>query len=289
MTGTSNAASPDALLTAGRREVASLAEQLAQSEPGHSVHGARRRIKQLRSLLRLLRTPMGVASYQEANAALREAADALAGHRRAEALACAAGKLYPAGGAGGNFWFDVAESHRVAHAADDSPVQAMGMARGAITRASDVLQAAQVDGADGDALMAAYLAAYGKARRLLREGLKSGDPRTLHEARKFVIHHLHHTRLLRPESESRMADLEQLRELLGDLNDLDELQQLAVQPTIAAKETRRIERARTRLLRRTRKAADKLFRHKRKQLAKRLGHAANPHSPHRNVALQAGE
>lgn len=255
------------------------------------MHGARRRIKQLRSLLRLLRAPWvsPPPSYQEANAAMREAADALAGHRRAEALDSAAGKLYLKGGVGGGFWCDVAEGHRATHAATVSPVEALEMAHRAITRVSEVLRVVQFCTANGEGAMAAYLSAYGKARRVLQQGLMSGDPQTLHEARKFVIHHLHHTKLLLPESENRLHDLQQLRELLDDLNDLDEIQQLAVLTLIAAKDARRIEKVRARLLDKARKAADKLFKHKRKHLTKRLGHAAKPHSPRRWVALQTSE
>ena len=78
MAGALSVPSPAVLRKAGQHEAASLAALLAATEPGQSVHGARRRIKQLRSLLRLLRPNLSVAAYDAVNDALREAAAALA-------------------------------------------------------------------------------------------------------------------------------------------------------------------------------------------------------------------
>ena len=90
MAATVGVPSPGVLLEAGQREIAELEKLLAETGPGGSVHGARRRIKQLRSLLRLLRPALGEERFREASIALRDAANALAGHRRAEALVAAA-------------------------------------------------------------------------------------------------------------------------------------------------------------------------------------------------------
>jgi CHAD domain-containing protein len=70
-------------------------------------------------------------------------------------------------------------------------------------------------------------AAYARARRLLRQGLATGESALLHEARKSVIHHLHHIEALTPLWPKLFkvwaAELQTLREALGDLNDLDAL------------------------------------------------------------------
>jgi hypothetical protein len=120
MAGTLNVPSPAILKKAGQGEVAALAALMAATAPGQSVHGARRRIKQLRSLLRLLRPSLDVAAYNAVNDALREAARALAGHRRAEALVAAAGKLEAKHGHGA-VWRGFAEANRAAHATDGDP------------------------------------------------------------------------------------------------------------------------------------------------------------------------
>jgi hypothetical protein len=288
MAGTLNVPSPAVLRKAGQCEAAALVALLAATAPGQSVHGARRRIKQLRSLLRLLRPNLDAAAYGAVNDALREAAAALAGHRRAEALVVAAGKLESLSGRG-SFWRDQAEAYRAAHAAEGDPAMALEAARAAITRAAGILTSAASRPQGEDGVGAAFLTAYGRARKLLRRSLKSGAPQALHDARKFVIHHLHQSRLLQLGSERRLAELEKLRETLGDLNDLEELLQLTDRSDVAAADSRRMRKARSRLLEKAAKAAERLFRHAPGRYAKRLGHAAEPRSPKARVTLQAGE
>jgi len=288
MAGTLNVPSPAILKKAGQGEVAELATLMAATAPGQSVHGARRRIKQLRSLLRLLRPRLDVAAYNAVNDALREAARALAGHRRAEALVAAAGKLEAKEGHGA-VWRGFAEANRAAHAADGDPATALAIAREAISRAAAPLEAAVVLSATDKTITEEFLAIYGKARKLLRKGLKSQDPQALHEARKFVIHHLHQLRLLQPGNERRLAQLERLREALGDLNDLDELEQLAASTEVSAKGARRMRKARERLLSRVDRETSRLFRLESKPFGKRLCHAAGPHSHRSHGALQVTE
>jgi len=120
----------------------------------------------------------------------------------------------------------------------------------------------------------AFAAAYGTTRRRLRKALASGDATALHEARKGVIHHLHHRQLLMPQRAGRLARLEALREVLGDLNDLDELEQLAAGIAIPEADRRRMRKARRRLIGKATAAADPLFRQKPGTLRKRFRHAA---------------
>lgn len=270
--------SSDVLRQSGHREAAALVALLEPAEAGKSVHGARRRIKQLRSLLRLLRQPMGETGYGEASIALRQAAQALAGQRRAEALVGAAERLQQPQAPETGFWVGLAQANRAAHAAEADPTRALRTALEAVGRAYHLLSLPLANEGSDDAVWSAFLAAYRKARKLLRTGLKDGEPETLHDARKFVIHHLHHLRLVSPD-DHRQRQLEELRETLGDLNDLDELQQLAAGVAVPDAEARRIRKARKRLLRQARKSAGKLFRHRPAALAKRLGHAADARSP----------
>ena len=282
MAGKLDVPSPALLHDAARQEAVALEALLAATERGQSVHGARRRIKQLRSLLRLLRAGLGEAAYAEANAALRTAADALAGHRRAEALVAAAARLE---GDGTGFWQGLAEAHRAAQAAEGGS-QALASARQAVMRASSLLNSTPPAETGDDGAAGAFIAAYRKARTLLRKGLAKGDAETLHEARKFVIHHLHQLKQLRPERLRRIASLEALREVLGDLNDLDELEQLAANGAVEPEDARRLHKARRHLLRRAERAAERLFRHRPATWRKRMRHAGAAHSPKRPVALQ---
>jgi hypothetical protein len=273
--------SPVALRQAAALELHALAAQLAETAPGQSVHGARRRIKLLRSQLRLLRPALGDENFAACNAALRAAAAALAGQRRAEALALAGKKLES------SYWQRVAEDYRLAHAATQDPAESLAAARAAITSAATRLDGVVLMEVEG-AVEAAFLTTYARARKRLRRAVKGGDATELHEARKCVIHHLHHLKLLHPDGESRLAALESLREVLGDLNDLAELEQLAVPAPVGKADARCMRKARRRLLARVRKAEGKLFRRKGRSWKVRLGHAAKPRSLHAPPALQAG-
>lgn len=271
MTGTAGFPSALSLAALAASEMTALAELLAEARPGQSVHGARRRIKRLRSLLRLLRDGLGETAYRDANAALRAAADALAGHRRAEALLAAADKL---GASDDSGWRGVATAYGQAHDTTADPEEALAAARTAIARAGTVLRTTQFTAAD-ETVVAAFLSSYGRARRRLRRGLESGAADALHEARKFVIHHLHHIQFLQPGRQKRIAALEELREALGDLNDLAELRQLAAGHQISAADEKHMRRACDRLVRKVTKASGRLFRHAPDRVRKRLRHAAS--------------
>lgn len=263
--------SPAMLQLAAVEELRALQALLAEARPEASVHGARRRIKRLRSLLRLIRVPVGETAFEQANTALREAADALAGTRRAEALVVAAARLEPAT-ARSPFWRPLANAHSLSHAANTPPEAGLAAARAAIARAVQALVAADVADGDPDAAGHALLEAYAKARKRLRHALASGEAEQLHEARKYVIHHLHHLAVLDMGTKKQAARLEVLREVLGDLNDLDELAQLA--EGAAATPSRAgvpIRKARARLLTQAKEAADQLFEHGAGTYARRLG------------------
>lgn len=264
--------SPAALQRTGGKDLALLAEMLATARPGDSVHGARRRIKRLRSLLRLIRGPLGEENFQRLNASLRQAADSLAGSRRAEALLIAARRIEPAR-ARPALWRALALAHRQAHEAGGSPEAGLETAREALAEATRDLAQVRLTDARGAEVAAATIAAYAKARRKLRRALASGDPDQLHEARKFVIHHLHHRSILGLGGKRRSARLEDLRQSLGDLNDLDELAQLAAANPVppSPRAMTRLQKERARLLTAVAAHAEQLFRHGPKAYGKRLG------------------
>ena len=69
---------------------------------------------------------------------------------------------------------------------------------------------------------------YARARRLADKGLESADPAVLHEARKSVIHLRYQLDMLEPIWPALVGawvkELQRLREVLGDFNDLCELE-----------------------------------------------------------------
>lgn len=265
-----------ALKMMAEAELFGLAEALAGARPGESVHGARRGIKRLRSLLRLLKPALGETAFRAVNDGLRDAADSLAGLRRAEALVATAEKYLASKDKQNGYWRDLAESHRAANAAAVPADGGLHAARAALARAATSLGSALMNDDGVQALSTSLTRHYAKARRLLREGVASGNAEELHEARKFVIHHLHHLSLLSihlAPLKKRLAALERLREFLGDLNDLDELAQHAASQRKGPdpRAARRMARARVRLMIKAESSAKRLFHDKPKALKERLG------------------
>jgi len=257
-------------------ELAKLGEALESARPGESVHGARRKIKSLRSLLRLMKPALGESAFRAVNDALRDAADALAGQRRAEALVAATEKFLVSKEEANGYWRHLAEAHREAGLAGVSSDTGLEAARASLARAATAMASSELVDESGDMLGIGLTRHYAKARRLLRRGFASGNAEDLHDARKFVIHHLHHLGLLAPHLapvRKRMGALERLRGFLGDLNDLDELEQLArVHDRTASPEAaRRMSKARARLVVKAEAAANRLFHQKPQAIAEVLG------------------
>ena len=242
-----------------------------------SVHNARRRIKRLRSLSRLVRESIGDRAFAAVNDPLREAAAALAGRRRAEALVHAASLLNGKGKTGTIAWTSLAEAHRADQMTDESRAGRPEEALALIEKAKAAARKWNVSGAEEDAVIEALTAGYARARRALKRAFASDGAEDLHEARKQVIHHLHHLAFLAPHLRrlppKRLDALERLREALGDLNDLVELEALAHSSSAELDSTARrpVKRRHKTLLKRAKQESAPLFRLTRKAYAKRIG------------------
>lgn len=223
-----------------RRVFAGIVKDLEAASRGGGVHAVRKRLKLMRSLFRLVRPCVSRPEFERADDHLRRAADLLAGARRAEAMQEAAAKLKGAGWPCGEAAGELAEAARLAYRDRSSPQALQEAAREALPH----IEAARSDVAGwklikGDIRPYAGAMAdlFRKARRRLRKGLASGDAARLHRARKSVIHHLHHLEIVRRLWPALFgawtSELLKLREALGDLNDLDELEKLiAGQPAV---------------------------------------------------------
>jgi CHAD domain-containing protein len=262
---------------------AALAE-LAAAREGQEVHEARRQIKRARALLRLAKPALGEHNFSAANRHLKEAADRLAGARRAEAMLEAINQLGPRSrrpspavtalvGAAKTACQNTAN---VAHR--EPTVTEAGIAIAAVQA---LLNTISLPDRGHKPYLKAFRQTYGKARRKLMQGLASGDGETLHEARKSAIHHLHHLEFLAPLwpklFETWVAEAHNLRQALGDLHDLAELQALLAETgspyaEIAEKDEALalIKRRRKRLLQRIRNRQPQLFAEPPKALARRI-------------------
>ena len=215
-----------------RKTLRSVAKELDKSRSGADVHSARRKIKLARSLLRLARKALSPEHFDQANQSLRTAARALAPLRSAEAMVEAVAKLKselnePKADA----VFDelAAAARRLKHevVADSDKAARVEEAAGEVAKIRKAIGKWTLPRREVSLFVAGMRSAYARARRLLREGLASGDIPLLHEARKSVIHHLHHIDALSPLWPKLFkvwkGELQDLREALGDLHDLDEM------------------------------------------------------------------
>jgi CHAD domain-containing protein len=211
-----------------------------ESERGPAaVHRLRRRIKSLRALVRMIRVAIGDEAFGKGNDALRQAGRALAPARRMGAMVESAEKLK----ADGLGRADLAVVRDLARAASRlaeeglSPElfeRAAGDARHHIAGLRSVANRWQLPQCEMPVFVEGMTRVYARARRLVEKGLASADPAILHEARKSVIHLRYQLDMLEPIWPALIAawvkELQRLREVLGDFNDLCEMESLINDP-----------------------------------------------------------
>lgn len=182
-----------------------------------SVHDARKRFKETRAVIRLVRDPLG-EQFSLENAWFRDAGRDLSDARDAQAVIEALEKLSP--------------SRRAIRALE---ARRDAMPKGEIEgRAANVLQQLVVaQGRVGmwpamrdefETIAPGLRRIYRDARNAMRDAERGGMPQQFHEWRKFVKQHWYHVQLLRHVWPALMkpyaASLEELSRLLGDHHDL---------------------------------------------------------------------
>ncbi len=272
----------EALRRLARNELAQLARELAAVKKGANAHPTRKRLKFLRSLLRLIRPAIGEEAFEAANGHLRAAAMQLAHKRHGEAMIEAVAKLAKqTEGQDGLIAELEAAARSHAQASEVSHDEGLAAARQEIAAVRKLVGGWTLPKRDRRFFLDGLERCYARGRKLLRAGLQSGETRMLHEARKSVIHHLHHLEILEPVWPRMMKvwseELGRLRESLGDLNDLDELEAQLAKPETAfgaipsiAAARELIAARRQRLIWRIRKRAEQLFAERPRSLARRL-------------------
>jgi CHAD domain-containing protein len=224
-----------------RKALKALAADLSAALEGAGVHAARKRLKLSRSLLRMMEPALGETVFAREDGCLQEASHALAGLRRNEAMLEAIGKLAASRGAASTAVLEAltqAIRHMQASNTDAGSLpERIATALERIETLRGRLADWPLPKRDIRPLVAGMRASYARARKKLREGLDQGRVTLLHEARKSIIHHYHHLDLLKPLWPKLLTiwltELQDLREALGDLNDLDELEGLLAEGAIA--------------------------------------------------------
>ncbi|HYC89670.1 MAG TPA: CHAD domain-containing protein [Thermoanaerobaculia bacterium] len=207
---------------------------------GKRVHEARKRFKETRALVRLVRKPLG-DSFAIENAWFRDAGRDLAGARDAEAVLESLEKLaaharIPAG--------TLKKARRTLEAQRDA-VDATDL-QGRVANVTAQFDAAMTRlaawpelGRSFGAIADGLLRTYAGGRKEMRAALRARDAEALHEWRKRVKEHWYHVQLLRavwpPMMKAYAGVLEELSHALGDHHDLHVLHEIAASEELGEK------------------------------------------------------
>jgi CHAD domain-containing protein len=192
------------------------------------VHEARKALKRLRALVRLLRPGIGRKVYRRHNELWRDAARRLSGGRDAHVLLelfAALAKDLPSAARKDLKPFGQALESRGNEL--DTELQAGGVlaeADEALAGAEEGLEALAPRGLGREALLEGLEAAYRRCRRALAEAAREGTEEALHEWRKTAKYARHHVEVLQPAAPQLLGTLEklwhELTDALGEHNDL---------------------------------------------------------------------
>lgn len=218
-------------VAAGRAE--SALEQLRGSSAGKvdtadAVHGARKDMKKLRTVLRLLRDPLGRKSLRRQNARFRDAARALSSTRDAEVkletLEALAEHEQGLPEEAVEPWRKILARDREAatNAARDEP--AVAEAISLIEEGLEEIQAWEVEGDSWKLIGAGLTRSYRSGRKAMKAAVSSHAETAFHEWRKRAKDLWYELRLLSeawpPPLEATADEAHRLTELLGDHHDL---------------------------------------------------------------------
>lgn len=238
---------------AGRAEAA--LERLRESEAGEAdeaaaVHGIRKDMKKLRTVLRLLRYELAGKVYRRENGRFRDAARALSEARDAEVKlatleALAAREDLPGDALAA--WRKILDRDREAAtnlARDEATV---AEARELIEAGLEEIHSWGLEGDSWKLVEPAVSRTYRRGRRALKEAEARGDEEAFHEWRKRAKDLWHELRLLscawpRP-LEATAEEAHELTDLLGDHHDLAVLREDLRQRNLGEEETVALEAA----------------------------------------------
>jgi CHAD domain-containing protein len=268
----------------GRLESAVERLRDADLDEVEAVHEARKDLKKLRSVLRLVRPVLGDDDYRPENERYRDAARRLSGARDAQALAETVSALEarfedepPPGG-----WKPIAQALTRTDGVDAAELDRLReRAAAEIEAGRRELQALSLPGDGFDVVGPGLRRAYSRGRRRLAEAVADPTDERMHEWRKRAKDLWYHLRLLRPAWRAVMEPLadqaHQLTDRLGDDHDLVVLGQRLDQTGIALTAEQReyldglIDRRRGELQAEAFALGERLYAEKPKHFARRIG------------------
>ncbi|QQA42227.1 CHAD domain-containing protein [Pelagovum pacificum] len=201
---------------------------MPEDDPDEAVHDARKRIKKLRALLRLVRSSF--PGYQTENRYLRDNTRLVADYRDAVAVLEALDGIEPAAREAGvdltEARKDLVERRRLL-LTDPETWDRFTTLLTALETVRSALPDWTLEADGWEAMEPGLMLTYKRARKGLKRALDEPNGETLHEWRKRVKYHRYHARLLSPtwpgffDVHQRAA--KQLARILGDRHDLDVL------------------------------------------------------------------
>jgi CYTH domain-containing protein/CHAD domain-containing protein len=241
-------------VAAGRAERA--LERLRESSAGETetadaVHGARKDMKKLRTVLRLLRDELGAKRYRAQNARFRDAARALSATRDAEVKLETLDSLaeqeevLPEEAVAS--WRKILDRDREAatNAARDEPAVAAAISR--IEAGLEEIEGWDFNGDSWQLIDAALIRTYRRGRRAMKVAARNGGEGDFHEWRKRAKDLWYELRLLScawsGPLEATAEEAHRLTDLLGDHHDLAVLREDLRQRNLGEGETVALEMA----------------------------------------------
>jgi CHAD domain-containing protein len=190
------------------------------------IHAARKAVKKLRGLIRLVRP--GFPAYAAENAALRKAGRRLSGLRESEVARATLATLAEGAGLSEAEMVGIDAPLLDRHAAEHEALQpALEEFRAAMEAIRGRARNWRIKGKEFGAIDRGLADTWAKTRKALKRAAKRGRDEDFHEWRKRAKDHWYQTRLLSPIWPEAMAPhlaaADRLGVALGDYNDLSQI------------------------------------------------------------------
>lgn len=232
------------------RAVATLESTDTEPKDGTAVHVARKSIKRLRALLRLVRPALGEPVFTRENAELRDTAAVLSHARDTQILLETVARLdahYAEAPHAGlkKLHHAIAARHIENDRSAESEARLEAVAR--LGRARNRFTRLKLDPDGFDAVRMGLEQSFRRGRKAFDHAYAEPSDETFHEWRKGVQQHWRHMALLSRAwpamAEARVAAARRLSDILGDDHDLTVLQQrleALAPPSLSARDRRAI-------------------------------------------------
>jgi CHAD domain-containing protein len=225
------------------------ASSAGEADTADAVHGARKDMKKLRTVLRLLRDELGTKRYKKENGRFRDAARALSETRdaevRLETLDALAEHEDDLPSEAVETWRKILDRDREAatNAARDEPAVAAAVAL--IEAGLEEIRGWELEGDSWKLIDAAVIRTYRRGRRAMKAAAKNRGEADFHEWRKRAKDLWYELRLFSGAwpgpLEATAEEAHKLTELLGDHHDLAVLREDLRRRNLGERETAALE------------------------------------------------